>query len=183
MGKEALVVGGSGMLAEVSRWLARTGYHVTVIGREQSRLDRVAEESDTPGSFTMLALDYRDTEALKQAVSDLVRHRGPVDVVVAWIHGTAPDALAAIQRELMGQKKEWLLFHVCGSRAWIQPPAVEEIAYCRYRRVILGFVTDAQSSRWLTHSEISRGVIRAMQTDEPLSIVGTVEPWERRPTE
>jgi hypothetical protein len=36
-------------------------------------------------------------------------------------------------------------------------------------------------SRWLTNQEISAGVIRAVDGDAPLSMVGVVEPWSARP--
>ena len=50
-----------------------------------------------------------------------------------------------------------------------------------YRRVILGFVVEGGKSRWLTHEEISGGVIEAVQKDAERYIVGTVEPWSMRP--
>lgn len=181
VGHEALVVGGSGMLAEVSRWLAHTGYHVTVIGRDRSRLEQVAKNSSTPDRFTLLDLDYQDTTALEQAMSQLRSERGPIDVAVTWIHNTAPEALSVIQHEFAYQAEEWRLYHVCGSRAWIKPPFVEEVDSCLYRRIILGFVWEEPVARWLTNDEIACGVIRAIETDQPQSIIGKVEPWERRP--
>src|SRR5690606_3732421 len=50
-----------------------------------------------------------------------------------------------------------------------------------YREVIRGFVIDAGRSRWLTHREISQGVLEAIRADRPRSIVGTVTPWPARP--
>lgn len=181
MGKEALVVGGSGMLAEVSRWLAHIGYHVTVIGRDRSKLTRVAETSSTPDRFSLLDLDYQNKPALQQAMSQLRAERGSFDLAVTWIHSTAPDALSVIQQEFAKQATEWRLFHVCGSRAWINPPFVEKVDSCLYRRIILGFVLEEPTARWLTNDEIAHGVIRTIETDQALSIIGTVEPWERRP--
>jgi hypothetical protein len=56
----------------------------------------------------------------------------------------------------------------------------EAIGDC-YSQVILGFVLDGNSSRWLTNDEISAGVIKAIEQPEEISIVGSIEPWERRP--
>ena len=36
-------------------------------------------------------------------------------------------------------------------------------------------------SRWLTHDEISQGVLDAIQVGEDVAIIGTVQPWEERP--
>lgn len=52
---------------------------------------------------------------------------------------------------------------------------------CELRQVILGFVIVDDGSRWLTHEEISGGVIEAMQSDRGRSVVGAMEPWEERP--
>lgn len=149
--------------------------------QRSKRLERVAKDSSTPDRFTLLDLDYQDTTAMQQAMSQLRSERGPIDVVVAWIHNTAPKALPVIQHVFAQQATEWRLFHVCGSRAWIKPPNVEEVVSCLYRWIILGFVLEEPLARWLTNDEIARGVIRAIETDQAQSIIGNVEPWERRP--
>lgn len=48
VGREALVIGGSGMLAGVSLWLQEAGYHVAVIGRDRKKLQALAERSGRP---------------------------------------------------------------------------------------------------------------------------------------
>lgn len=50
-----------------------------------------------------------------------------------------------------------------------------------YHEVILGFVTEGEDSRWLTHDEISRGVLTAIDGQASRFIVGTVEPRSARP--
>lgn len=57
----------------------------------------------------------------------------------------------------------------------IEQPGVE------YREAILGFVREGHSSRWLTHSEISAGVLAAVDSARPRTVVGVVEPWSERP--
>ncbi len=67
---------------------------------------------------------------------------------------------------------------------------------CSYHEVILGFINEqppaaaikgygltasAHKTRWLTWEEISAGVLLAITTRKPRSIVGTVEPWSLRP--
>ncbi|UED73282.1 short-chain dehydrogenase [Brevibacillus sp. DP1.3A] len=182
MAKEALVIGASGMLIEVSRWLARQGYQVTVLGRDPVKLRSVRDGSTHPESFHMLPQDYHQTESLREAMAELVEKRGPMDVVVAWIHSTAPHALYVIVEELSCPEKHWQLLHVCGSGAWRNPPIEPTSEVCIYRRVVLGFTCTGEHSRWLTNDEIAVGVIDALQATERQIIVGQVEPWEKRPT-
>ncbi|MCE0451796.1 short-chain dehydrogenase [Brevibacillus sp. AF8] len=181
MALEALVIGASGMLAEVSRWLARQGYQVTVLGRDPVKLSRIRDGSIHPESIHLLPQDYHQTDSLRQAMAELVEKRGPMDVVVAWIHSTAPHALSVIVEELSRPEKHWQLLHVCGSGAWKNSPKEPTSEVCHYRRVILGFTCSGEHSRWLTNDEIAAGVINALQTNEQQIIVGQVEPWEKRP--
>ncbi|MBH0332087.1 short-chain dehydrogenase [Brevibacillus brevis] len=181
MAQEALVIGASGMLTEVSRWLAREGYQVTVLGRDPVKLRRVRDGSIHPESIHLLSQDYQQTDSLRQSMAELVEKRGPMDVVVAWIHSTAPHALSVIVEELSRPEKSWQLLHVCGSGAWKNSPTKPTSEVCIYRQVILGFTCAGEHSRWLTNDEIAAGVIDALQTTEKQIIVGQVEPWEKRP--
>ncbi|KZE46880.1 short-chain dehydrogenase [Brevibacillus parabrevis] len=182
MAQEALVIGASGMLTEVARWLAKEGYQVTVVGRDRQKLARVRDGTGNPGAFQLLALDYGHTEALRTAMTELVARRGAIDLVVSWIHTTAQEALPVIMTELSRSERPFELYHVCGSRAWKTPPVVHVPATCAYRRVILGFVCEDEQSRWLTNREIADGVIQAIRQKAAQAIVGQVEPWERRPS-
>jgi hypothetical protein len=51
----------------------------------------------------------------------------------------------------------------------------------KLRLAVLGFVVENGQSRWLTDAEISDGVGRALESDDPVTIVGTVTPWSARP--
>ncbi|MGG4445801.1 short-chain dehydrogenase [Brevibacillus porteri] len=181
MAQEALVIGASGMLTEVSRWLAHQDYQVTVLGRDPGKLGHVRDGSTHPESIHLLPQDYHQTDSLRQAIADLVEKRGPMDVVVAWIHSTAPHALPVIVEELSRPEERWQLLHVCGSAAWKNPMTEPTSGFCMYRRVILGFTCAGEHARWLTNDEIAAGVIDALQAKERQVIVGQVEPWEKRP--
>jgi len=78
----------------------------------------------------------------------------------------------------------WQLFHVLGSRSNLDEllRTVPVPACCIYHQVQLGFVIEGDRSRWLTHSEISGGVIEAIRGGLPRHVVGTLEPWSRRPS-
>ena len=78
-GKHALVTGGgSGIGLAIARMLADQGCHVTITGRRQEVLDRVAGD----GLFGM-SMDVRDEEAVVQTIAAAVAARGPVQICVA----------------------------------------------------------------------------------------------------
>lgn len=52
---------------------------------------------------------------------------------------------------------------------------------CLYHRIILGFILEDTYGRWLTHQEISDGVINGIESNCNEWIVGQIEPWELRP--
>ncbi|HDR4311815.1 TPA: short-chain dehydrogenase, partial [Bacillus anthracis] len=47
----ALVIGGTGMLKRVSIWLCEKRFHVSIIGRDEVKLENVKRESTTPESI------------------------------------------------------------------------------------------------------------------------------------
>lgn len=188
MSPHALVVGGTGMLRGVSLHLAETGYTVSVVARSRARLDSLAAASTAPGAINPLPLDYRQSERLVEALRSAMEQHGPVELAVCWIHSAPPDALRLTVETIATRSPSCRLFHVRGS-AVANPAAggprapewMEEHPGIRYRQVVLGFVIEGNRSRWLTHEEISGGVISAIADDAPYSIVGTVEPWSMRP--
>ena len=177
----ALVVGGTGMLRDVSLELVRRGYEVSVIARSPQRLARLQQEAGL--RFHAVQVDYRDTGALIEALERQVAQLGPIVLAVVWVHSVASEAPYVIARHVQGR-----YFHVLGS-AVADPSRPDPdrsrrfaaLPHLHYREVILGFVLEPGGSRWLTHDEISRGVLEAIDRDAPRWIVGTVEPWSARP--
>ncbi len=197
----ALVVGGTGMLAAATLALARDYRVVSVIARNRDRLQDLAARLHRPpggeqaagggpwsGIINPIALDYRDTAALRAALQDAVRQHGPIELAVCWIHRTAPAAPAVVAAFTGTPERPGRFFHVQGSVAADparaepgQRAALEQAGPILYREVILGFVIEEGRSRWLTHREISEGVLEAIRADRPRFIVGTVRPWSARP--
>ncbi|HYF80666.1 MAG TPA: short-chain dehydrogenase [Symbiobacteriaceae bacterium] len=187
--RHALVVGGTGMLRDVTLDLVRQGFTVSVVARSGSRLaDLSRAAADLPGRIHPMALDYRDTAALALSLSAAVAEHGPIETAVIWIHSTAPDAPLTVARAVGGAGRPCALFHVLGSAA-ADPSRpnpgrraqFEALSNLRYHEVILGFQIGPFGSRWLTDVEISEGVLNAMRSGAVRSIVGVVEPWESRP--
>ncbi|WP_453993681.1 short-chain dehydrogenase [Bacillus nitroreducens] len=180
-----LIFGGTGMLAEASGWIAEHANHSIVFGRNMQRLERLANRYGNHG-LKVRQLDYTQTEQLRSVIVDSYMQYGEIDMVVAWIHGTAPDAIQTIKNQLSDLQKEtpWKLIEVKGSSSHlsnIQTTGQYVQENCHVKIVQLGFVLDGCTSRWLTHKEISNGVIQAIKSENNKTIVGTLEPWDRRP--
>lgn len=181
--KHALVVGGTGMLADVSIWLVNQGYQVSIIARNPARMNSLLERTNNKHNITPLLVDYKKDDALQAKVRAAIEKHGPIDLAIAWIHSNAPNALNVIVNEITEHQNDWDLFHVLGSSSNLEKikkgiPAPEG---CNYYQVQLGFVLEGEFSRWLSHKEISVGVIDAIRHRKKILTVGQLEPWEKRP--
>ncbi len=182
--KHALVIGGSGMLAKASIWLANQGYIVSVIGRDASKLEKLCDQHQ---HIVPVSVDYTDEAACKEAMEHSIASRGAYNLVVAWIHGGIASSEAMVrllQRELTSAEgAKWQLFHVIGSRADAKQYAqlLHPITDCEYHQIQLGFVIENNGSRWLTNEEIADGVIECVRTKAVYHLVGTLMPESMRP--
>ncbi|AGT31286.1 short-chain dehydrogenase [Geobacillus subterraneus] len=178
----ALVIGGTGMLADVSLWLVREGYDVSVIARRYGRMKQLIDRAGQMASINPLLVDYRDQEALCSLISRAVQKNGTFALIIAWVHTDGNQALSTVIKKNSGHPGPWRLFHVLGSRA-DPAEAKSELCLpvaCLYRQVQLGFVVEEYGSRWLTHQEISGGVIDAIRRDAPFHLVGTLDQSEKK---
>jgi short-subunit dehydrogenase len=114
--KQALVVGGTGMLAPVAVWLANNGYHVSVIGRSEERLNdlngRIGDNK-----FTPIQADYTNKEELKKKLSAVIADSGTFNLIIAWVRTNAESSLAEIinLNSLTASNSPWVLLNVLGS--------------------------------------------------------------------
>ncbi|WP_152658319.1 short-chain dehydrogenase [Oceanobacillus sp. CFH 90083] len=180
--KHVIIFGGTGMLAGATKWLAENAEHISIVGRNKYRLERLRPEH-VKNNFELVTLDYRDNVALKEFLQRTIQTYGPVDLVVSWIHSVAPDALSIIFGELQQQKKPWQLVHIKGSSHDLSA-ITDEITVpknCLYCDVQLGFKMEGSFSRWLTHEEISNGVISSIYYNKRKTVIGTLHPWSKRP--
>ncbi|MBS9803842.1 short-chain dehydrogenase [Bacillus cereus] len=177
----ALVIGGTGMLKKVSIWLCEQGYHVSIIGRDEMKLENVKRASAAPENITSLSLDYHNDDDVKLAIKSTVEKNGPITLVVAWIHSSAKHALSIICKELALSSETYRLFHILGSKASRMTAQKIGGTRCSYYRIILGFILEDTYGRWLTNEEIADGVIKGIESKRTEWIVGQIEPWELRP--
>lgn len=181
--KHALVIGGTGMLSGVSLWLIDNGYHVSIIARDAEKMKQLQKEASSSSQVTPLLVDYRNNDKLIEKLKLTIKQNGEINIVVAWIHSIAENALQSIISEVSKESNSWELFHILGSGSNLEEikkklAAPSSIAYYQ---VQLGFKTAGSQSRWLTHREISEGVIENIKKKKQVLIVGQVEPWGIRP--
>lgn len=174
--QHVLIVGGSGMLAGLARKLVESSERVSVLARNEKRIRAIAD------TVIPVVCDYNDGAALSESLSLIAAP----DLVIAWIHGRAPHARRTLAECVAAEGR---FVQILGSahgdpshpeRLAEMGQAVEGLAI-DYQAVVLGFVREGVASRWLSNDEISAGVFGAIETQRPLAIVGTVEPWSARP--
>ncbi len=175
-----LMLRATGMLSGAVRGLIARGDTVHVITRGRAGVDRLrGQAGDHKGRIHWHRADDTDPQAFQAAVTAAWNDE-PFDRVVVWgSDETARDRLFQIIAALAGDRRI-TAYLIRGSRYHDAPPprAPDEIDV---RTIILGFVIEPSGSRWLTHDEISSGVLAAIEKDRPYAVIGIVEPSERRP--
>ncbi len=173
------------MLSAATMHLCRCSHRTTIIGRSESRLSRFRSLGE---GVEAKQVDYTDIARLEEELNSIRARAGAPDLAVCWVHSTAPQAIDRIAEITGSNEKPGRFFHVQGSA--IEEPGrrpspsetrLRALPNVIYRQVILGFAGDHGNSRWLSHEEISVGLIEAVQLDSVKFIVGRVRPWSDRP--
>lgn len=170
------------MLSKVTEYLAGKYDTVSAISRDEKKINPNLK------NINPLIVDYTYYKFLSKSLQSAVEKFGNIELVVSWIHSTAPLAPNIIAEKLNSYNTPLRFFDILGS-AYANPSLntlereekLKENKNLLYRRIILGFKIEGNSSRWLTNDEISSGVIEAITNDEEEKIVGIVSPWDKRP--
>ena len=177
-----LVFGGTGMLQKATGWIAGHSTKTIVYGRNAYRLNRLGEQYN---NVTTRDLDYRETNKLEEEIKLAYKSNGPIKTVVAWIHGTAPNAIPTIKEQIgLLQNEKWTLIIIKGSSSNLKSITSSETELplnCGVKQIQLGFKIVGSKSRWLTHEEIADGVIAGIKSGNKKTVVGTLHPWNKRP--
>lgn len=178
--KHALVIGGTGMLAKASVWLSENGYHVSVIGRNPEKMQQLLEQN--PAQLTPVLIDYTLTSELARQISAIQQKNGPIELAIAWVHSTGPHAIPSVLR-MFPANQPVAFFHVNGSNSNLKDIKAKTAPphHILYHQIQLGYKIENGISRWLTHDEISQGVIEAVRSGKAESVIGTTEPRDKRP--
>jgi len=91
-GKHVFIFGGtSGINLGIGRCFATAGAHVAVASRSQEKVDAaVAELSDLGSDSRGYALDVRDVDAVKAALTAYANETGGIDVLISGAAGNFP---------------------------------------------------------------------------------------------
>jgi citronellol/citronellal dehydrogenase len=92
--------GGSGIGRCTAHELAALGAHAVIFGRTEEKLERtVGEIAEDGGSASYHVCDIRDEEAVKRAVSAVVKARGRIHGLVNNAGGQYPSPLVGISKK------------------------------------------------------------------------------------
>ena len=117
-----------------------------------------AAPTEVADGVAVAAVDYRESDVLREALADAVAQRGPIELAVCWIHTDAPEAPRSSRTALAPGGR---LVQVFGTRLWpLAPvPLTSRTARCC-------------SARWAAAGSPTtrspRGVLDAIDADEPL---------------
>lgn len=170
------------MLSKVTEYLSKNYDTVSVICRNEKRINPDLK------NINPLILDYTYYKFLSKNLQSAVEKFGEIELVVSWIHSIAPLAPNIIAEKLNSYNSTFRFFDILGS-AYLNEPdkfidrgnKLRENKNLLYRKIVLGHKTENNSFSWLTHDEISSGVIEAVKNDVPETIIGNITPPSSRP--
>jgi len=147
-----LVVGGTGMLSGMTKWLAKRSKSLTLVARHPQRLA-------TELGCISYPLDWSAPNAI-----DILPDR-KFNLLISWLHKDGlwlarpfEDLLVSGGRSIRIHGSTSLKM---GIRAKVDPNPRKDI---RRTTVVLGWIADSNTRRWLSNREISDGVIEAIGT-------------------
>lgn len=151
----ALILGGTGMLSGVTRWLAGQGCHVVVPSR---RYCPIPVDDDAPGRVRWIEARWERPDRLAQDAGRALGDKA--DLLVSWVHSAYRVPVLNAVAGLLAEDAPVVEVHG-GSVS----PGEPEPALTGHptQRVVLGYVREGVSTRWLTHAEIVDGVLVAVR--------------------
>ncbi|GLZ36740.1 hypothetical protein [Actinokineospora sp. NBRC 105648] len=147
--KRALVLGGTGMLAGCTARLVADGWHVVLPSRRHAPL-----ATDLPtgaGRALWVEADWSDPAALADRAARALG--GPADLLIAWVHGDARVPMLTAVEPLLAPGAPVVEVH--GTPDGTAPVLRDHPT----QHVVLGVVSYAGRTRWLTAEEITTGVL------------------------
>ena len=158
----ALVVGGTGMLSGVVAELVRDGCHVVVPSRRYAPIPLDLPGSATDGRRALwVEADWAAPESFAERAEKALG--GKAELLVAWVHDAYRDDVLAAITPLLAT--DAAVVEVRGSSAAqsVGRELEPSLPAHQTQLVVLGFVRDGEGTRWLTHREISEGVLDAVR--------------------
>jgi hypothetical protein len=156
--RRALVLGGTGMLAGVAAALLDDGWHVVLPSRR--RPGTPATNGNGHGAVWVKA-DWTVPDALADAARNALG--GPADLLVAWVHREVRTGVLRSVSSLLAPGAPVVEVHGSASANPVGGCPEPILHDHPTQQVVLGYVRHAGRTRWLTHDEISAGVVDAVR--------------------
>jgi hypothetical protein len=161
----ALILGGTGMLAGCASALVAEGWHVVLPSRRYAPFPAESEDTAGNGSSERKALwvEANWDEPAELATRAAKALDGTANLLVAWVHGTARSSVLRAVAPLLAPGAPVVEVHGSASANPVggcPDPVLDDHPT---QQVVLGYVSDAGRTRWLTHQEISDGVLDAVR--------------------
>jgi hypothetical protein len=156
--RRALVLGGTGMLAGVAAALLDDDWYVVLPSRR--RPSTPITNGHTRGAHWIKAdwgLPTVLTEAAREALG------GPADLLVAWVHREVRAGVLRAVAPLLKTDAPVVEVHGSASANPVGGCPDPVLTGHPTQQVVLGYVRHAGRTRWLTHQEISDGVLDAVK--------------------
>jgi NAD(P)-dependent dehydrogenase (short-subunit alcohol dehydrogenase family) len=183
-GKRALVLGGTGMLAGCAEALVADGWHVVLPSRRYAPIPATdsAGDGDDHRKALWVQATWSEPDALAAGAARALG--GPADLLVAWVHGTERVSVLRAVAPLLAPGAPVVEVHGSASANPVGGCPDPVLDGHPTQQVVLGFVRHAGRTRWLTHQEISAGVLdgvrRALAGKKPaVHQVGEFRPVHR----
>ena len=152
--RRALVLGGTGMLAGVAAALLDDGWQVVLPSRRRPA-------APTNGhAASWVKADWTEPAALVATVSEALD--GPVDLLVAWVHREVRVSVLRAVAPLLADGAPVVEVHGSASANPLGGCPDPVLPDHPTQQVVLGYVRHAGRTRWLTHDEVSAGVLDAV---------------------
>lgn len=182
-----LVVGGAGVLEQVSLFLASHDNVVTVVSRSQEDLEHLQAQATTvSGRINPVLVDYQEVDGLAIRLKESILAYGPVTLAVNWVQEQVLKVVDMIASILNATSPVCRYFQILPGKelARIKERKYFESAFRNlervlYRIIVLGRKRDKGGTADLSLQEINDGVIKALRDDSKNVLIGTVDPWEQ----
>lgn len=165
--RSSLTLGATGMLNGALEYVARQSETTWVL----SRHGKTFADSASGKRLIGLDVDYAETEGFWRTLGQNI-DLNEMDVALLWVHDHGKPVLLELLKQLKAHTVTTI--HVSGSATGNPEKQIERVsrhitlsADFPYIPVILGAIKTPQGHRWLTHDEISQGVIQAIVTSKP----------------
>lgn len=161
------------MLAEVTKWYADNNNIVSVIARNEEKMNQMKSRCSHPENIKTIYVNYRELIELRKLLMQNIKEYGPAVEAVIWLHTDGLEALPIVF-ELMNEKSK--VWQVIGSKANAEQlrKQFSPSKSMEYNHIQLGSITENNSQRWLTNFEIANGVIRSIQSGHSYSLIGEI---------